>query len=191
MTGDDDIEIPNPGRADGGSGRRRGHAQGSPRSTTTPDKDTERTKAAEPAPWALYALPAPTNDVRTNLVSFVDWYNATYVGAEGRTQRIPPCWQQHPGLLQEIGTLAASWRAANVGASANPRDAQQWHHQWRPGFAARVRDWVHPHCLDGDHQTAGAPARPDRFAARAHSAGADANTAEKHRREESSAYEKP
>jgi hypothetical protein len=97
--------------------------------------------------------------------SFVAWYNITYVGVDGsRAKPIPGCWRQHPGLAMEVATLAYSWRAANTGNLANPREAQYWHHQSRPGFTDRLaREWVHTDCLDGEHRAAIASERADRF----------------------------
>lgn len=59
---------------------------------------------------------------------------------------------------------AYSWRAAKIGRAASPREAQYWHHHWRPGFTDRLtRDWIHAGCLDGDHRATGADPRTDRF----------------------------
>lgn len=108
----------------------------------------------EAAPWVLYPPPAPTGDPRADLRAFVEYYNTVYIGQpDGRAQRIPACWEEHPGLACEIANLAATWRAANTGPHANTRDAQWWHHQWRPGAIDRmIRDWLHPDCLDGHHR---------------------------------------
>lgn len=124
----------------------------------------------EPAAWVWFTPPAAaednpntTDDPRFTVDNFITWYNITYVGVEGsRAKPIPDCWQQHPGLAMEITTLAYSWRAANIGPSASPREAQYWHHQWRPGFTDRLtREWVHTDCIDGDHRPAGATERTD------------------------------
>lgn len=84
----------------------------------------------EPGAWVWFSPPATAEDdpdatdARLALDSFVAWYNITYVGVEGsRAKPIPDCWRQHPGLAMEVATLAYSWRAANTGISANPREA--------------------------------------------------------------------
>jgi hypothetical protein len=101
--------------------------------------------------------PGQERDLARTLETFVGWYNAVYVGTDGsRARPIPACWPQHPGLAMEIATLAYTWWAANTGRTANIRDAQQWHHQWRPAFTDRLLSWVHPHCLDGHHRAVGA-----------------------------------
>jgi hypothetical protein len=126
----------------------------------------------EPAAW-VWLNPPPaadddtdtTNNPRFTVDNFVAWYNITYVGIEGsRAKPIPDCWRQHPGLAMEIANLAYSWQAANIGPSVSAREAQCWHHQWRPGFTDRLtREWVHTDCLDGEHRPGGATGRPDRF----------------------------
>jgi hypothetical protein len=108
----------------------------------------------EAASWVLYPPPALTGDPYADASAFVDYYNTVYIGrSDGRAQRIPSCWEEHRGLAMEIANLAATWHAANTGPSANPREAQWWHHQWRPGTIDRmIRDWLHPDCLDGQHR---------------------------------------
>lgn len=107
----------------------------------------------EPAEWVC-GVPPAGDDATATVQNFVTFYNATYVGTDGgRSKPIPPCWQAHLALAAEVASLAYMWRAANVGPTANIRDAQQWHHQWRPGFADRMaRDWLHADCFDGVHR---------------------------------------
>jgi hypothetical protein len=109
------------------------------------------------APWA-WAGPTMQDGVQATdnevvVERFIAFYNQTYVGLEGRKAKpIPPCWRQHPGLAMEITTLAYTWLSANLGATADVRDAQTWHHQWRPAFTDRLAsDWVSSDCLDGLH----------------------------------------
>ncbi|GAA2798831.1 hypothetical protein GCM10010470_37510 [Saccharopolyspora taberi] len=138
------------------------------------DDDGKDDKHDRPAPWVVFTPPAAAedrqyrkdgHDPNWTLDNFVGWFNVTYVGlAGGPAKPIPECWRDHPGLALEVATLAYSWRRANIGPTANVRDAQYWHHTWRPGFAARLTDWVHAHCLDGRHRDIGAPFRADRFA---------------------------
>ncbi|MGH3777051.1 MAG: hypothetical protein ACRDRR_15205 [Pseudonocardiaceae bacterium] len=132
---------------------------------------SEQQDDRSPAAWVWFTPPAAAeDDPRITVENFVAWYNLTYVGVEGtRAKPIPDCWRQHPGLAMEVANLAYSWRAANLG-EANPREAQYWHHQSRPGFTDRLtREWVHADCIDGDHRAAGAAERPDRFTLAEHS----------------------
>ncbi|MEU6131365.1 hypothetical protein ABZ805_19500 [Saccharopolyspora sp. NPDC047091] len=140
-----------------------------------PEEPEQDDAADQPGPWVLHVPPAAAEDRRHRgdrhsplwtVRNFVGWYNATFLGNPGSPARaIPPCWAEHPGLAEEVAVLAYSWRRANVGATANVRDAQLWLQQTRTGFAARLTDWVHAHCLDGRHRPVGARCRPTRFAA--------------------------
>jgi hypothetical protein len=139
--------------------------------TTRSRAHSDTGEGHEPAAWVWFSPPTAAEDdpkatdPRVTVDTFIAWYNITYVGVEGsRARSIPDCWRQHPGLAMEIATLAHSWQAANIGPAANPREAQYWHHQWRPGFTDRLtREWIHTDCLDGEHRAAGATERPDRF----------------------------
>ncbi|GAB2679585.1 hypothetical protein GCM10027271_46010 [Saccharopolyspora gloriosae] len=144
--------------------------------TDAPDEPAEEeNKHDQPASWVLFAPPAAAEDRRHRgdehtplwtVRNFVGWYNATFLGTPGSSARaIPPCWTEHPGLAQEVAVLAYSWRRANIGTTANVRDAQLWLQQTRPGFAARLSDWTHSHCFDRRHRPVGARCRPTRFAA--------------------------
>ena len=134
--------------------------------------------AADPhaaAPWVWFSPPAPDEpeegqqdfkeDPQVFVTNFVAWYNVTFIGVDGgRARAIPNCWEAHPGLAMEVASLAYSWRAANLGPEASIKEQQYWLHQWRPGFSDRlVRDWVHADCVDGQHQSAGARKRDNRF----------------------------
>jgi len=153
--------------------------------TKKPAADAEE-DLGEPAAWVWFTPPAAAEnepdgeeDPRFTVENFVAWYNLTFVGVDGsRARSIPPCWRSHPGLTMEVATLAYSWRAANIGPEANPRDAQSWLHQWRPGFSDRLtRDWVRPDCLDGDHRDDEPASRTDRFELAAEHAAAAAQAA--------------
>ncbi len=131
------------------------------------DPDQRRNR---PAPWVPFEPPGTVHpsgarDPLVGIALFVEYYNATYVGLPGsRAIAIPDCWLSHPGLVAEIATLAYFWRAANTGPKATVKEAQYWHHTFRPGFAARLAgEWTHTHCRANSHKEAGAPARPDRY----------------------------
>ncbi len=121
-----------------------------------------------PAEWALFDVPDRDEHPVLTLQLWVDFYNATYVSTtqsvgEDHNRAIPGCWLQHPGLAAEVATLAATWRAAFVGPTADPANAQNFHDRWRPGFAQRLRTWAP--CSTERHTTNanGSPQRPTRF----------------------------
>lgn len=131
---------------------------------------TTKAKADKDAPaeWALFPVPEVHEHVPASLQMWVEFYNATYVTTtqsvgEDHNRPIPGCWLQHPGLAAEIATLAATWRAAFVGPTADPANAQNFHDRWRPGFAARLRTWAP--CSTERHTTnpSASPERPTRF----------------------------
>ncbi len=103
--------------------------------------------------WCPADVPAPLD-----LPRWCAWMNQTYTPFAGR-RPIPECWQQHPGLAAEIGTLFAAWRAAFQDAKATPDMAQNWHDRWLPGYLSRLDRWVHDYCWDGNHQPT--PRPPD------------------------------
>lgn len=121
-----------------------------------------------PAQWALFAVPERHEHPQATLQLWVEFYNATYVSTtqsvgEDHNRAIPGCWLQHPGLAAEVATLAATWRAAFVGPTADPANAQNFHDRWRPGFAARLRTWAP--CSTDRHtfNPNSSPERPTRF----------------------------
>lgn len=140
----------------------------------TDERPERHRRMDEPAPWAVFEVPATTDEAGNELSvvpaleRFVQFYNSTYVGLSGsRAVVIPDCWLNHPALVAEIATLAQTWRDAHVGPHASARDAQYWHHQWRPGFAARlVSEWTHAQCREEAHKQAGADGRAARFTGR-------------------------
>lgn len=121
-----------------------------------------------PAQWALFAVPERHEHPQATLQLWVEFYNATYVSTtqsvgEDHNRAIPGCWLQHPGLAAEVATLAATWRAAFVGPTADPANAQNFHDRWRPGFAARLRTWAPCSTERHTSNTNGSPERPTRF----------------------------
>ena len=121
-----------------------------------------------PAEWALFSVPQRHEHAPVTLQLWVEFYNATYVTTtqsvgEDHNRAIPGCWLQHPGLAAEVATLAATWRAAFVGPTADPSNAQNFHDRWRPGFAARLRSWAP--CSTERHtlNPSASPERPTRF----------------------------
>ncbi len=137
---------------------------------TAVDALTKKAKADKdvPAEWALFAVPERHEHPQATLQLWVEFYNATYVTTtqsvgEDHNRAIPGCWLQHPGLAAEVATLAATWRAAFVGPTADPANAQNFHDRWRPGFAARLRTWAPCSTERHTFNPNGSPERPTRF----------------------------
>jgi hypothetical protein len=131
---------------------------------------TRKAKADQDAPaeWALFPVPEVHEHIPATLQLWVEFYNATYVTTsqsvgEDHNRAIPGCWLQHPGLAAEVATLAATWRAAFVGPTADPANAQNFHDRWRPGFAARLRTWAPCSTERHTNNPSASPERPTRF----------------------------
>ena len=105
-----------------------------------------REGAPPSVPWRLNPVPDPLD-----LVSWIDYFNYEYHPASAGMGHgvIPPCWEDHPGLVAEIGTLYRTWRAAFYDEPTEPEGAQNWHDRWLPGFMARRSQWIDRKCNDG------------------------------------------
>lgn len=82
------------------------------------------------------------------LVAWVIWIHDLYELA--KEERLPLCWPNHPGLVEELRTLKA-WREAiydNPDAAASPHTARSWHGELRQTIAAATTFWA-PTCRAG------------------------------------------
>lgn len=73
------------------------------------------------------------------LVDWVVWLHDRYeLSVE---ERLPPCWPQHPGLIEELSALKA-WRqdifAADQSSQATGQAARYWHGELRQALTAAV-----------------------------------------------------
>ncbi|GIE86833.1 hypothetical protein [Actinoplanes regularis] len=98
----------------------------------------------------------------TDLIAWVAWIHDLY--ELSREERLPLCWPQHPGLVEELRGLKA-WRDLiydNPEAASAPHTARSWHGELRQTVAAAIGFWA-PGCRTG-HRDAVllADAQPDR-----------------------------
>lgn len=84
------------------------------------------------------------------LTEWVDWLVATY----RLTTVIPPCWAEHPTVVEEVAGLRVAWVAAWLDGAA--ADAVLAFHERLYRAATRLNDgnWGKPRC-DGDHHESG------------------------------------
>lgn len=97
--------------------------------------------------------PAQRQGLFSFLDAFVADFNARY--GEREQMRIPTCWKEHPPLIEEVTTLAASRFEAFASRNATPGAAQQWHTYTLPAFYDRMRSWLGNdalYCLQGQHR---------------------------------------
>jgi hypothetical protein len=79
------------------------------------------------------------------LVNWVAWIHDLY--ELSRTERLPRCWPQHPGLTEEVRSLKA-WRELiydTAAAASAPHTARSWHGELRQTIAAASSFWA-PGC---------------------------------------------
>lgn len=82
-----------------------------------------------PGRWQWRTL---TGDARADLWAelrdWIGWFNDRY-GAAGERVAIPPCWPQHPLVVEELTALMVAWQAAT--SADVPTDALiAWHDRW-------------------------------------------------------------
>jgi len=82
------------------------------------------------------------------LAVWITWLADRYT-LDHRT--VPPCWDQHGALTEELSALRTAWLAAYAG-TARPEAPLEWHNH----FAAarqRLADWVaRTGCRPGEHR---------------------------------------
>lgn len=81
------------------------------------------------------------------LVGWVVWIHDLY--ELSRTERLPLCWPQHPGLVEELRSLKA-WREHiyDHPAAGTPHVARSWHGELRQTVAAAISFYA-PGCRTG------------------------------------------
>lgn len=73
------------------------------------------------------------------LAAFVQWLNSQH--AWFSSDLTPPCWKLHPGLVHQIGTLAAARYFA--GEATEPAQMEDWHRYGLPTYLERTRAQRH------------------------------------------------
>jgi hypothetical protein len=68
------------------------------------------------------------------LTSWVRWIRHRYPLA----RRIPPCWSDHPEIVEELTALWLAWQAAYTEPDASLTAAADWHDRWLPGLLYRI-----------------------------------------------------
>jgi len=66
---------------------------------------------------------------------------------------LPPCWDRHDDVVDELTALQAAWQAAYRDTAAPATAAIEWHEHWLPGCLARCKAAIKARPCD----TAGPP----------------------------------
>lgn len=103
--------------------------------------------------WCWKSLgPEGQKALLAELGDWVGWLRRRYPLA----RKIPPCWPQHPELVEELTALWLAWQAAYTGPDPPLTGAADFHDRWLPGLLHRLEHG--PHATDC---TAGHHPRPD------------------------------
>lgn len=114
----------------------------------------------QPAAWIWTTLPPDEHAVaRAQLTGWVDQVVDRY----GLAETIPPCWFDHPPIVEELSALRAAWFVA-YRPGARPDQAAGWH-DTLDRVLARVRAWNRTGCTTTHRPEPTAQPRNNSFAA--------------------------
>ncbi len=104
-------------------------------------------------PWTWSALTAGERDTQARLIDdWVETYNR--VLATEKSEIVPPCWRQHPGLATELAIQVWHTYAVHHHAAATVTAAADYYSRHLPGFRKRVPTYLGEaasDCLAGRH----------------------------------------
>lgn len=91
--------------------------------------------AGVPMAWCWRTLGQHgTTELWKQLTDWVDWIRSRYPLA----RKVPPCWAEHPELVEELTALWLAWQQAYENRDAQLTAAADWHDRWLPGVLHRL-----------------------------------------------------
>ena len=88
-----------------------------------------------PRAWSWRDLgPRAEEELWSQLRAWVSWIRHRYPLAK----RIPPCWAEHPEIVEELTALWLAWQQAYEVPEAPLTAASDWHDRWLPGVLHRM-----------------------------------------------------
>jgi hypothetical protein len=97
----------------------------------TPTAATSRT----PSAWCWRNLDEDSKEqLWIQLRGWVDWLRGRYPLAK----RVPPCWAEHPEVVEELTALWLAWHAAYETENPPLTAPADWHDRWLPGLLTRL-----------------------------------------------------
>lgn len=92
-----------------------------------------------PTAWCWRSLgPGAQEELWAQLKDWVSWLRHRYPLAK----KIPPCWPDHPELVEELTALWLAWHAAYEQRDASLTAAADWHDRWLPGVLHRLEHGI-------------------------------------------------
>lgn len=89
-----------------------------------------------PSAWCWRTLgPEAKKALWRELDDWVTWIRARYPLA----RKIPPCWTEHPEVVEELTALWLAWQYAYEERDAPLTAAADWHDRWLPGVLHRLQ----------------------------------------------------
>jgi len=114
-----------------------------------------------PTSWCWRTIgPHGAEELWHQLTDWVSWIRNRYPLA----RKIPPCWDEHPELVEELTALWLAWQHAYEDTEAPLTAAADWHDRWLPGVLYRLEHG--PFALDCANEHHPRPAAA--YAAREH-----------------------
>lgn len=119
--------------------------------------DRAAAKALEPGATIVCWRELEEEEARRELVRLAGWVRWFAVRYALTADTVPPCWDRHPALVEELAALRSAWEA-----SFSPDDAGHgpigWHERMWLALT-RIRSWYRGECSSG-HIAPYAPAPP-------------------------------
>lgn len=93
------------------------------------------TAGRTPNSWCWRTIgPHGAEELWRQLTDWVGWIRSRYPLA----RKIPPCWAEHPELVEELTALWLAWQHAYEDLDAPLTAAADWHDRWLPGVLYRL-----------------------------------------------------
>lgn len=93
-----------------------------------------------------------------SLRSWLAWVHPTILFPRNNFRGLPSCWEEHPGVVEELLALYAAWLGAY--ASKDPSEGPiAWHDRWvGPALERLTRIYGLEECRTGGHHAVATPA---------------------------------
>lgn len=97
--------------------------------------DASDSKSSAARPWCWRDLgPKAAGELWCQLTEWATWLRSRYPLAK----KIPPCWSEHPEIVEELTALWLAWQGAYADPNAPITAPAEWHDHWLPGLLHRL-----------------------------------------------------